>query len=127
RRGFGINGALLFPGIGMAEDVQPLRVGGHDAVLDAVVDHLDEVTRAARPAVQVAVFGGAAYFLPTGRAWRRLDTWGQGGEDGIEAPDHGFIATNHQAIAPLRPPDPATGPNVHVVDAFRLQLGGAAE
>ena len=81
RRGFGIDGALLLAGVGVAKDVQPLRVGGHDAVLDAVVDHLDEVARAARTAVQVAVFGGAAYLLPTGRARRRLDTWRQGGED----------------------------------------------
>ena len=71
------------------------------AVLDAIVDHLDEVARAARTAVQVAVLGGAAYLLPPGRAWRRLDTWSQGREDRVEAPDDGFIATNHQAVASL--------------------------
>src|SRR5579872_5205045 len=111
----------------MVEDVQPLRVGGHDAVLDAVVDHLDEVARAARTAVQVAVFGSAAYLLPTGRAWRGLDTWGEGGEDRVKAPDNGFITADHQAVTPLRPPDPAAGPNIQVVDALRFQLGGAAE
>ena len=37
----------------------PLGVGGHDAVLDPVVHHLDEVPGAARPAVQVAVLRGA--------------------------------------------------------------------
>ena len=66
RRGFGIDGPLLLAGVGVMEDVQPLRVGGHDAVLDAVVDHLDEVAGAARPAVQVAVFGGAAAFSRPG-------------------------------------------------------------
>ena len=111
----------------MVEDVQPLRVGSHDAVLDAVVDHLDEVTGAARTAVQVAVFRGAADLLSTGRARRRLDTWGEGGEDGVEAPDDGFIAADHQAVSPLRPPDSAAGPDVHVVDALRFQLGGAAD
>ena len=127
RRGFGIDGALLLAGVGVAEDIQPLRVGGHDAVLDAVVDHLDEVARAARTAVQVAVLGGAAYLLPTGRARRRLDTWGQGGENGVEALDDGFLAADHQAVAPLRPPDPAAGPDVHIVDALGFQLGGAAD
>ena len=126
RRGFGIHGALLFAGIGVAEDVQPLRVGRHDAVFDAIVDHLDEVTRAARTAVQVAMFGSAAYLLPTGRTWRLIDTWSKGGEEEVETPDDDFIPTNHQAVAPLRPPDSAAGPDINVVNAFRFQLGGAA-
>jgi hypothetical protein len=60
RRGFGIDGALLLAGIGVAQDVQAFRVGRHHAVLDAVVNHLDKVARAARSAVQVAVFSRAA-------------------------------------------------------------------
>jgi hypothetical protein len=59
RRGFGVDGAPLLADVGMAKDIQPLRVRGHDAVLDAVVDCLDEVARAARTTVQVTVFGGA--------------------------------------------------------------------
>ncbi len=39
----------------------------------------------------------------------------------------GFLTADHQTVAPLRPPDPAAGPNVHVVDALSFQLGGAAE
>ena len=46
-------------GVGVLEDVQALGVGGHDAVLDAVVDHLHEVACAVRPAVEVAVLRGA--------------------------------------------------------------------
>ena len=78
-------------------------------------------------AVQVAVFGGAAYLLPAGRARRLLDTRRQGGEDGVEAPDDGFLAADHQAVASLRAPDPAAGPDVHIMNALRFQFGGAAD
>ncbi len=64
RRGFGVDGASLRADVGVAKDVQPFGVGGHDAVLDAVVDHLDEMPCAAWAAVQVAVFGGAARSFP---------------------------------------------------------------
>ena len=38
-----------------------------------------------------------------------------------------LVAADHQAVAPLRPPDSAAGPDVHVVDALRFQFGGAAD
>ena len=57
-------GRLADPGV--LEDVEPLGVGGHQAVLDAVVDHLDEVPRAAGPAVQVALLGRPAELLAAG-------------------------------------------------------------
>jgi hypothetical protein len=39
--------------VGMLEDVETFGVGGHQAVLDAVVDHFDEVSGAGRAAVQI--------------------------------------------------------------------------
>ena len=39
----------LNPGVGVVQDVQALGVGGHDAVLDAVVNHLHEVPGAVGP------------------------------------------------------------------------------
>ena len=60
RRDLGAGGlAALLADVGVLDDVEALGVGGHEAVLDAVVDHLDEVARARRAAVQVAVLGGA--------------------------------------------------------------------
>ena len=50
------------------QDVQALGVGRHEAVLDAVVHHFDEVAGAVGPAVQIAVFGRAADLLAAGRA-----------------------------------------------------------
>ena len=97
----GILGLVLFAHVGMAENVQPFRVRCHHAVLDAIVDHLDEVARAARTAMQIAVFGCAAYLLPAGRAGRRIDAWGQCGKNGFDALDDGFIPADHQAVASL--------------------------
>ena len=39
----GVDGMVLAPDPGMLEDIETLRVGGHQGVFDAVVDHLDEV------------------------------------------------------------------------------------
>ena len=90
RRGLGIDGALLLSCIGMAQDIQAFRVRGHHAVLDAVVDHLDEVACATGPAVQIAVFGGAADLLPAWRARSLVDARGQRGEDRFETLNDGF-------------------------------------
>ena len=60
RRRLGVDGVRLLADVGGAQDVHALGVGGHEAVLDAVVHHLDEVPGAVRPAVQVALLGGAA-------------------------------------------------------------------
>ena len=109
------------------EDVQPLRVGGHEAVLDPIVDHLDEVAGAGRPAVQVAVLCGAACLLPPRRARRRLDTRGEGREDRVETPDGRFVTADHQAVSTVHPPDSAAGPDVHIVNAVRSQFGGSAD
>ena len=59
RRRFGIDLFRVLADVGVLQDGEALGIGGHDAVLDAVVHHLDEVTGAVGAAVQIAVFGGA--------------------------------------------------------------------
>ncbi len=76
--------------------------------------------------MQVAVFGGSADLLATGRAPRSLDTRSQGDEERVETSNDGFLAADHQAVAAFRSPDTAAGPDVYVVEALRFQLGGAA-
>ena len=68
RRGLGVDVALLLAGVRLVQDVEALRVGRHEAVLDAVVDHLHEVAGARRTAVQVALLGRRP--CRCGRAWR---------------------------------------------------------
>src|SRR5665213_1337905 len=111
----------------MVQDIQSFRIRCHHAVLDAVVDHLDKVTGAAWTAVQIAVFGGAPYFLTTGCARRRIDTWSKGGKNGVDALHYIIVSAYHQAVATFRSPDAATCPRIHIVDALRFQFGSAAD
>src|ERR1035441_9114002 len=79
------------------------------------------------PAVQIAMFCGAAYLLPPRRAWCRIDARGQCGKDRIDTLNNGIIAADHQAVASLRSPDPTAGSGVHIVNALRRQFGSAAD
>ena len=54
----------------VAQDVEALGIGLHQAVFDAVVDHLDEVAGAARAAVEVALLGARIAALAARRARR---------------------------------------------------------
>ena len=110
----------------MLEDVQALGVRGHDAVLDAVVDHLDEMAGAVGAAVQVAVLGGAAKFLAARRARTVADAGGQRLEDRIEMLHDVGLAADHHAVAALQAPDAAAGADIHIVDALCGQFLGAA-
>ena len=62
-RRFRVDRVPLLAHIGIAQNAQTFGVGGHEAVLNTVVDHLDEVTGTVRTAVQVTEFGGAADLL----------------------------------------------------------------
>ena len=118
RRGLGVDGALALADVGVAEDVEPLGVRGHDAVLDAVVDHLDEVA-------------GAAAARSAGSRARRVagspsrpGVRGAASTDGASAAKIGSsrcttsrVAADHLAVAALLAPDAARGADVDVVDA----------
>src|SRR4030095_8618935 len=93
-----------------------------DAVLDSVVDHLDEVSAAVGTAVEIPALGGAADGLPPGRAGNVAGARGQGREDRVEVLDHRRFAADHQAVAALTSPDAAAGSDVHVVDALGAEL-----
>src|SRR3546814_7536142 len=54
--GFRIDLAFMFANIAFMQNIEAFRVGGHDAVFDTVVHHLDEMARSVRTAMQIAVF-----------------------------------------------------------------------
>jgi hypothetical protein len=62
RRCLGINFALLVADVRVAQHSDSLGIGGHDAILDAVMNHLHKVTGTIRAAMQIVVFGGASIF-----------------------------------------------------------------
>ena len=76
----------------MAQDIEAFGIGLHQAVLDAVMDHLDEMARPIVAAVQVAQLGRAAELLA---AWRSGDVaraWCEHAEDRIETRDDIVLA-----------------------------------
>src|SRR5436309_11856663 len=109
---------MRFAGVGVLENVQALRVGRHQTVLDAVVNHLDEMAGAGGAAVKIALFGGATYFVASGSA-RNVATAGrQRFENRIEALYHVGFAADHLAIAALKAPDAAARSHIAIVNAF---------
>ena len=98
------------------QQVEPLGVGGHQPVLDAVVHHLHEVTRTGRAAVQVAPFGVAGFADASWGALGGVHTRCQGGQDGLDVGNRIGVAAHHQAVAPVAE-HAARGAGVEQVDA----------
>src|SRR5271155_2188411 len=78
----------MLAGVGVLENVKTFGVGGHEAVLDAVMNHFDEVSRAAGATVEIAVFSGAAgNFFAAGSAIDVAASGSESFEDGIQVLD----------------------------------------
>ncbi len=76
--------------------------------------------------MDVAILGGARQLLAAGRAGNIAAAGRQRLEDRIELLHHFFRAADHHAVAALQTPDAAAGADVDVVNAFFLELCGAA-
>src|SRR5271165_5129162 len=128
RRGFGVGFALVgFAGVGVLQDIQAFGVRGHDAVLDAVVDHFYEVARAAGAAMEIAFLGSATGFFAAGSAVHVAAAGSQRLKDGIEVFDDVVFPADHLAVAAFEAPNAARGADVDVVDAFAAEFLGAAD
>ena len=112
---------------GVAQDVEAFGVRLHQAVLDAVVDHLDEVAGAGRTAMQVATRGGARLAFASGRRRNARLARCERRENRLEARDRFGRAAHHQAVAALGSPHAAARARVDVVDALRRQRARAAD
>jgi hypothetical protein len=106
----------------VAEQVEALGVGGHEAVLDAVVDHLHEVARSASAAMEIAELLGAGATGSSRRARSRLQPWCERCEGRLEAAERALVPADHQAEAALETEHPAARAAVEVVDPLRLEL-----
>src|SRR5437870_634120 len=93
--------------VARVHDLEPLGVGLHEAVLDAVVNHLHVMPGAGAADMQVAVL----------RRERQ--------EDRLEALHRLRVAADHQAEAVGEAPDPSRHASIDVFDALLLQLGMA--
>src|SRR5271156_1044102 len=123
RRGLGIHRMSLLADIGVAQDVHPFGIGGHDSVFHSVVNHLHEMAGAVGAAMQVAILGGAVLdFFATRGALDGLviAARGERRENRIEMLHYAILAADHLTVAALEPEDAAAGPRINIVDSFRL-------
>lgn len=104
--------------IRLVQDVQPLGIGLHGAVLDAVVHHLHEVARTGRAAVQVALLGRGRFAGASRCPLGGLDTGSDGFQEWIEVLHLFGLAADHQAEAALEAEDAPRGADVHVVNSL---------
>ena len=66
--------------------------------------------------MQIAIFGGAAEFIASGRSIHVATSWGERLEDGVHPIDSFLVTSDHHAIAPLETPDTAAGSNIQVMN-----------
>src|SRR5690349_8611902 len=81
----------------------------------------------ARAAIQIAPLDPRIPLAASRRARNVACSGCQRCKDRIEVLDRLLLAADHQAIAPLEPPDPAAGAAIEVAHALSLQLPGAAD
>ena len=104
RRRLGVRLLRVQADVRVLEDVEALGVRLHQAVLDAVVDHLHEVAGAGRAAVQPALLLGRASPLRPGRSDGGVDAGRERLEHRLEPLDGLVVAADHQAVAALACP-----------------------
>src|ERR1700759_979935 len=108
--------------IGVLEDVEAFGIGLHQAIFDAVVDHLDEMPGADGAGMDVALLDAGIAALTSVGARDVADARRKTCEDRIEPVDDGLVAADHHAIAALDAPDAAGGADIDIVDAALLEL-----
>src|SRR5262249_32133332 len=112
--------------IRVPEDVESLRIGLHQAIFDAVMDHLDEMSGANRAGMDIALLDAGIAAVASRRARDVAGTGRECGEDRIEPVDDWLVAADHHAITALQAPDAAGGADVDIVDAALAERLAAA-
>src|SRR3984893_1628360 len=113
RRGLGVDHSRLFADVGLAQDSESLGVSRHQAILDTVVDHLDEVAGAVGSTVKIAQLSGAFDLFAPRRRWNVPHARRQAPEDWIETVNYLYFAADHHAVASVQAPHAAAGAHIH--------------
>src|SRR6185312_8492722 len=103
------------------QDVKTFGIGLHQAVFDAVMDHLDEMAGPDRTGMEIAALDTGIALVTPGSPRDVTGPWCQACEDRIEPIDGGLVAADHHAIAALQPPDTARGADVEIMQAAPFQ------
>src|SRR5579863_1747359 len=113
--------------IGVLQDIETFGIGLHQAVFDAVMNHLDEVPGADRAGMEIALLDAGVASLSAFGAGDVTEAGRERLEDRIETLDHLLVAADHHAVAALDAPDAAGCADVDVVDAAIPELVAPAD
>src|SRR6266850_8423734 len=108
-RRLGIYFAITLACVSAFQNTDTFRIGGHDSVLDPVMDHLYEMAGTVRPAVEVTLFGRPPKFVAAGSARHLATARRERGENRIETLNHLCLAADHHAITTFQAPDASAG------------------
>src|SRR5215831_7086346 len=115
-------------GPSILQDIEAFRISLHQAVLDAVVHHLDEVAGPAWPSMDIATLD--ARIAATVTTWRSRNIARPGRErdkNRIKTVDDVLLAANHHAVSAFEAPDPAARSDVNVMQAAPLERLSTAD
>src|SRR5258708_20552137 len=96
--------------IGILQNVKTFGIGLHQAVFDAVMNHLDEVSGADRAGVNIALLDARIAALAPLGARDIADSRRQRGKNRIQAVNYGLLPADPHAIAALESPPPPPAP-----------------
>src|SRR5438477_12253878 len=119
---FGINFALHFADASRFQNTEAFGVSSHDPVFNTVMDDLDEMPGAIGPAMQIALFGCPAEFLPARCSCDVANPRSQRSENRIQSPNDICLAPDHHAVAAFKAPNAATRSDINVMNTFRREF-----
>src|ERR1039458_9200643 len=95
----------------MTQNVKAFGVGSHQSVFNPVMDHLDEMAGAGRPAMEITLLDRAADLFPSRCARDIAASRSERLKDWIEVQDGIALTSDHQTITALDSPHAATRPH----------------
>src|SRR5664279_5680721 len=111
----------------MPQNVQSFGVGSHQSVFNPVMNHLDEMAGAGRPAMEVTLLDRATNVFPSRRARDIAASRSKRLEDRIEVLYGIALTSDHQTITALDPPYAAARPHIDIANTFGLQFFGSPD
>ena len=111
----------------IAEDVKAFGIGLHQAVLDAVVNHLHEVACACRAGMDIAACGTLIEAVTSRGQCNAAGAGRERCEDRVEVVDSRLVATDHHAVATLQPPYTAGRADIDIAPSLGCDCRGATD
>src|SRR5438270_907900 len=97
-RRLGIYFAFTLACVSAFQNTDTFRIGGHDSILDPVMDHLHEMAGAVRSAMEVTLFGRPAKFVAAGGARHLTTARRERGKNRVETLNYFYLAANHPEL-----------------------------